>query len=226
MASSTLAGRTDQQIQQDVLDELAWDSSVHPNEIGVIVKDGVVTLTGTVDSFFKRQSAEGAARRVRGVKAVADDIDVRLPSATERTDAELASACLYALTWDAAIPTADLDVTVSKGRVTLKGEVDWHYEREAAERVVRRLAGVTWVTNLLTIKTRAAPADIKERIERALIRNAAIDAHRITVEVQGGTAILRGGVGSYAERRTAERSAWAAPGISAVENQISVELQD
>lgn len=222
MASLTVAARTDREIQDEVLEELAWDTTVQANEIGVIVKDHVVTLTGTVDSYAKRWAAQQAAHRVRGVTAVANDIEVRLSTTAERTDAELAGACLSALKWDAAVSTAALDVTVSKGWVTLSGEVDWNAQRESAERAVRRLSGVIGVTNLLAVKHHPAPADVKQRIERALIRSAEIDAKRITVEIHNSAAVLHGTVRSYAEKRAAEHSAWSAPGITRVDNQINI----
>ena len=149
--------RTDAQIQTDVLAELRWEPRVQPNEIGVSVKDGVVTLTGVVDSYSKRWAAEEAAHRVRGVKAVANDIEIRLPSSAERTDTDIAAAAVRALEWDALIPTEKLDVTVSKGWVTLRGEVEWQFQKEDAERVVRRLSGVRGVTNLITVKPRLTP---------------------------------------------------------------------
>jgi len=149
--------RTDEDIQRDVLAELKWDARVQPNEIGVSVKDGVVTLTGVVDSYSKRWAAEDAAHRVRGVKAVANDIEIRLPSSAERTDTDIAAAAVRALEWDALIPTEKLDVTVSKGWVTLRGEVEWQFQKEDAERVVRRLSGVRGVTNLITVKPRLTP---------------------------------------------------------------------
>ncbi len=173
--------RTDEEIQKDVLAELKWDAQVQPNEIGVAVKDGVVTLTGWVDSYLKKWAAEDAAHRVSGVRAVANEIEVKL--ATERTDADIA----------------------------------------AAERIVRRLSGVKGVSNLITIKPSVTPAELKEKIEDALVRNAEIDADRITVEVQGGKAILKGTVRSWAEREAAERAAWSAPGITSVDNRIQVE---
>src|SRR5258705_10680440 len=144
--------RTDEQIQRDVLEELNWDARVQPNEIGVAVKDGIVTLTGWVDSYTKKWAAEDAAKRVRGVKAVANDIEVRLPSSAERTDADLAPAAIRALQCDAFVPVRGITVTVSKGWVTLEGEVDWEFEKEDAGRVVRRLTGVRGVTNLITVK--------------------------------------------------------------------------
>lgn len=221
MATATLI-RTDEEIQRDVLAELKWEAQVQPNEIGVSVKDGVVILTGWVDSFLKKWGAEEAAHRVPGVKAVANDIEVRLPS--ERTDADVAAAAIRALEWDAGIPSDKIEVTVSKGWVTLKGEVEWQYQKEDAERVVRRLSGVKGVSNLILVKPRTTASELKKKIEDALVRNAQIDANRITVEVQGTKAILKGTVRSWAEKEEAERVAWLAPGITSVENRISLEI--
>ena len=215
--------RTDAQIQTDILAELEWDARALPNEIGVVVKDGVVTLTGWVDSYTKKWAAEEAAHRVRGVKALANDIEVRLPTAEERNDADIAAAAVRALEWDALISVDRLDVTVSNGWITLKGEVEWQYQKQDAERVVRRLAGVKGVSNLLVVKPRVAPADLKQKIEQALIRSAELDAKRITVDVQGSKIILKGTVRSWTEKEEAERQAWLAPGVSSVENRISIE---
>jgi osmotically-inducible protein OsmY len=214
--------RTDEDIQRDVLAELRFEPRIAPNEVGVIVKDGIVTLTGWVDSYLKKWAAEEAALRVRGVKAVANDIEVRLPSSSERTDTDIAAAAVRALQWDAIVPADRIELTVSKGWVTLKGEVEWQFQKEDAERVVRRLQGVRGVTNLIVVKPRVTASELKEKIEKALVRSAEIDAGRITVEVQGTKAILKGTVRAWAEREEAERAAWSAPGITSVENRITI----
>jgi osmotically-inducible protein OsmY len=215
--------RTDEAIQADVLEELQWDTRVRPNEIGAAVKDGVVTLTGWVDSYLKKIAAEEAAHRVRGVKAVVNDIEVRLPGSAERTDADLTAAVLNALKWDAAIPAGNVDVTVSQGWVTLKGEVDHGFQKRAALRAICRLSGTKGITNLMMVKPRVLPTDLKQQIERAFLRNAQTDARNITVEMEGGKVILRGTVRSSAEKQAAEDTAcWSAPGVTEVDNRIVV----
>jgi osmotically-inducible protein OsmY len=214
--------RSDADIQQDVLDELSWDQHINVSDIGVSVKEGVVTLTGLVDNYLMRLAAQNAALRVKGAHAVANDIEVRLHTSAERTDSDLALAALYALKWDAAIPTDKLDITVSHGYVTLRGGVEWPFQREAAERAIRRLAGIKGVTNWVTVAVRATPGDIKQKIEHALVRNAETDAHHISVEVHGHAATLKGQVRSFAEKLAAERTALSAPGIASVNNEIKI----
>jgi osmotically-inducible protein OsmY len=218
--------RTDLDIQADVLEELTWSANVKANEIGVAVKEGVVTLTGTVESYLAWQTAENVALRIRGVHGVANEITVRLHASAERTDSDLALAIVNALKWDTAVSTDQLEVAVSHGYVTLKGQVNHYHQREAAGRLVQRMAGVKWVNNSITIAAHPAPADIKQRIEQALVRSAELDARTISVTVQGHVATLTGLVGSYAEKVAAGRTAWMAPGIATVENHIKIAYDE
>ncbi|GHO87649.1 BON domain-containing protein [Dictyobacter formicarum] len=214
---------TDEEIQADALEELKWNTRVRPNEIEVAVKDGSVTLTGWVDSYLKKIAAEEITYRLQGVKAVVNDIEVHLPEAAERSDADIVAAVLNALRWDAAIPTGTLDVMVNQGWVSLKGEVDHGFQKRAALRVTCRLSGVKGITNLIIVKAHVLPPDLKHQIKRALMRNAETDARNITVEMEDSKVILRGTVRSYAEKQAAEETAcWSAPGVTEVDNQIVI----
>jgi osmotically-inducible protein OsmY len=215
--------RTDSQIQKDIQDEMKWDPSLRDDDIGVSVHDGVVTLAGFVDSYADKWKAERMVSTVKGVKAVANDLEVKLPTSFSRPDPDIARAALDALEWNVTVPNDRIKVKVEKGWVTLEGDVDWNSQREEAERTVRNLTGVVGVTNLITVHARPAPTDIKRKIKEALERSAEFDADRITVEIDGHTAILRGTVRSFAEKRDAERAARKAPGVTDVENQLNVE---
>lgn len=220
----TIHTSLDEEIQADVLEELKWDTRVRPNEIGVTVKDGIVTLTGWVDSYVQKLAARDAAHRVHQVKAVANDIEVRLPGLAERTDADLAAAVLNALKWDIAVASTRVDVTVSNGWVTLQGEVEYGFQKKETERVVYRLSGIKGVSNQILVKPHLLPADLKQNIERALVRNAETDAKQITVEVQGSKVTLYGRVRSYVEKQEAEDSVWSAPGVTDVDNHLMIKI--
>jgi osmotically-inducible protein OsmY len=213
--------KTDSELRREVEEELEWEPSVDERQIGVAVSDGIVTLTGEVRSFAEKWNAERAVERVAGVRGIANELEVRLVG--DRSDSDIARAAADALRWNSLVPSDRVTVKVENGWVTLKGEVNWDYQRRAAERSVRYLSGVKGVTNLLTVKPRVEPRNIKEEIERTFQRQAALDADNITVQVSGSEVILRGSVRSWAERHEAEKVAWSAPGVTDVKNYITVK---
>ena len=212
--------KSDMQIKKDIQDELVWDPAVNATDVGVIVKDGVVTLTGHLATFAEKHAAERAAQRVSGVKAVAVEIDVRLSSSNTRGDADIAVAVNHALAWNVAIPNESIQTKVEKGWVNLSGEVEWDFQRRAAERAVRDLVGVTGVTNLVKVRPPVSHADIQQSIEGALTRQAEREARHLQVIVDGSRVTLKGKVHSWAERRAAQGAAWSAPGVTQVTNEL------
>ena len=211
--------KIDSQLQRDVMDELRWEPQVDSAHIGVTAKNGIVTLTGSVPNYSQKLAAEGAACRVAGVKAIAEEIDVRFVGDPPTSDPEIAERIVNMLKWDVTVPD-DIKVKVEHGRVTLTGEVDWNYQKAAAAKPAGRIAGVKYVTNLITVKPTVSPADVRHRIMSAFTRSSALDANALDIAVEGGTVKLSGTVRGWNERRIAENAAWAAPGVTKVKDEI------
>ncbi|VTU35992.1 periplasmic protein [Variovorax sp. PBS-H4] len=215
--------RSDAQLRSDVVAELNWDPAITATDVGVIVKDGVVTLTGHPSSHAEKYAIERAAQRVKGVKALAIEMPVKLAADYTRTDADIAAAVERAIEWNVLVPDDKIHPMLENGWVTLNGEVEWDYQRRAAENAVRDLLGVTGVTNLVAVKPKFTAADVEKKIQEALERQAGREAERIKIEVNGAHVTLSGKVHSWAERKAAQGAAWSAPGVANVINKLLVE---
>jgi osmotically-inducible protein OsmY len=209
-------------LRRDVQDELDWEPSIDAAEIGVMAHDGVVTLSGAVKTYSEKLAAQHAAERVEGVRAIANELEVRSPGVHERTDLDIAHAAVSALKWKTLVEDGQIKVAVSKGWITLEGMVDWQFQKDTAVDAVRHLIGVKGVTNLIAVKPRVSATEVKSRIDSGLRRSADLEAQNIQVETRNGKVTLRGDVQSWSEREDAERMAWAAPGVVDVENLIAV----
>jgi osmotically-inducible protein OsmY len=217
-----IGNKSDADIKTDVLSELNYEPSVKATEIGVLVKDGTVTLNGEVPNYFEKWDAVRAAKRVAGVRAIADDIDVKLPDFMRHTDTDIAAAASNHLVWSSKVPMDSVKVMVREGWITLEGEVEWWYQKDAAENLVRHLRGVKGVSNLVSIKPQVNAIEVEKDIKAAFERNALVDSNKIQVKTAESKVTLSGKVRNYAERDEAERVAWAASGVFSVDNNITV----
>jgi osmotically-inducible protein OsmY len=214
---------SDLELRRDVLDELEFEPSINAAHIGVTANKGVVTLTGFVTSYAEKLAAERAARRVKGVKAIAEEIEVRLPSDTKRADDEIAARAINILKWQVGLPADRIAVKVERGIVTLTGEVEWRFQKTDAETAVHKLTGVVDVINQVRIAAPVHAYEVREKIEKALQRSAELEAYGIAVQTDGGKVVLTGKVRAWYERELAEGAAWSAPGVTAVEDRLTVE---
>lgn len=216
--------KTDSEIQKNVMAELKWTPQLNSTEIGVAVKNGIVTLSGTVDTYGKKVAAENAAKKLAGVKAVAEDIEVKLSNTGKRNDSEIAEAVVNALKWHSAVQEEKIKVKVENGWVTLEGEVEWEFQKNAARIMIENLIGVVGISNMIKIVPILSAKEVKNKISSAFQRSATIDAEKVNIEVEGGKIILTGKVRSYAEKKDAETAAWLAPGVNKVENRLDVDM--
>ena len=218
--------KEDIELQQDVMEEIKWDPQLKDvaNQIGVSAREGVVTLSGTIDTYARKLAAEKAAQRVHGVKVVAVDLEVKIAPTTAKTDVEIATAVKNALTWHSAVNEDQIEIKVDEGWVYLEGVVEWDYMKKAAEKAISDLVGVRGVTNRIKVSSKAVePSEVKRRITAAFHRSASIDSSNVRVEVAGGRVTLSGKVRTWAERQDAENAAWTFPGVVAVDNHIEID---
>jgi osmotically-inducible protein OsmY len=213
---------SDISLRQNIVDELEFEPSVDAANIGVAVDDGIATLTGHVSSYFEKVTVERVVQRVKGVRGIAEEIEVRFPGAKKTADDEIAKRALNIIDWDVTIPDDKVKIKVQNGWITLSGEVDWNYQKLGAENAVRKLSGVSGVSNLITVRPRVNTFDVKLRIDDALRRSAEIEATSVRVNVSGAKVTLEGRVHSWHERSVAERAAWASPGVGSVEDRLVV----
>lgn len=218
--------KTDSQIQQDVMDQLKWEPFLNASQIGVAVKNGIVTLSGQVDSYAKKLAAENATKKIAGVKAIAEDIQIGVSPTYKKSDADIAEAVLNALKVHSYVPEQNVQIKVENGNVRLEGEVEWEYQRSSAKTAIENLAGVRSVINLITLQPKITPYDIQQKISSAFSRSAIIDAGKISAEIIGSRVVLNGEVRSFAEKEDAENAAWSAPGVTSVENRIEIEVPE
>lgn len=214
--------KTDLEIKNDVLEELEWQPNVDETQIGVVVENGTVMLTGVLDNYQKKVAAENAVKKVKGVKALVGDIQVKYGTSYQKTDKEIGKAIVKAFEWNTAVPEDKISIEVRDGWITLSGEVEFSYQRDAAKRVAENIIGVKWINNTITIKQAVLPTDVKEKIAKAFKRSADIEADGITVEVNDNIVKLKGKVHSLKEKKAAQKTAYFSPGVFRIENELEV----